>query len=66
AAGSGLGRVVKTTVYLTDLGRFAEMNEVYARRFSAAGAAFPARATVQVGALPRGALVEIDATALRV
>jgi 2-iminobutanoate/2-iminopropanoate deaminase len=63
AGGSGLGRVLKTTVYMTDLARFAEMNEVYARHFSAAGGSFPARATVQVAALPKGALVEIDAVA---
>lgn len=65
ASGSSLAKVVKTTVYLTDMGRFAEMNEVYSRRFTAAGGAFPARATVQVSALPKGALVEIDAVALR-
>lgn len=64
ASGSGLGRVVKTTVYLTDLGRFAEMNEVYERHFASSGGAFPARATVQVSALPKGALVEIDAVGL--
>ena len=61
AAGSGLARVVKTTVYLTDLGAFGEVNEVYARFFPADP---PARATVQVAALPRGAAVEIDAIAL--
>lgn len=61
AAGSSLERVVKTTVYLTDLGAFAEVNEVYARYFSEAP---PARATVQVAALPRGVLIEIEAVAL--
>jgi len=61
AAGSGLDRVVKTTVFLTDLGAFAEVNEVYARFFAAAP---PARATVQVAALPRGAGIEIEAVAL--
>jgi 2-iminobutanoate/2-iminopropanoate deaminase len=61
ASGSGLGRVVKTTVYLTDLGGFAEMNEVYARFFPQAP---PARATVQVAALPRGVGIEIEAVAL--
>lgn len=61
AAGSGLDRVVKTTVFMTDLGRFAEMNEVYARFFPRDP---PARATVQVAALPRGAGVEIEAVAL--
>ena len=63
AGGSSLTLVVKTTVYMTDLGRFTEMNEVYARHFSAAGGRFPARATVEVSALPKGALVEIDAIA---
>lgn len=61
AAGSGLGRVVKTTVFLTDLGRFAEMNAVYERFFPQDP---PARATVQVVALPRGVAVEIEAVAL--
>jgi 2-iminobutanoate/2-iminopropanoate deaminase len=61
ASGSGLGRVVKTTVYLTDLGSFAEVNEVYARYFPQAP---PARATVQVAALPRGVGIEVDAVAL--
>lgn len=61
ASGSGLERVVKTTVYLTDLGAFAEVNEVYARYFPQAP---PARATVQVAALPRGVEIEIDAVAL--
>jgi len=62
AAGLGLDAVAKVTVYMTDLTKFAEMNEVYARRFSAP---FPARATVQVSALPKGAGVEIDAVAVR-
>lgn len=60
AAGSGLHRVVRTTVYLTSLEDFAAMNEVYARYF---GDHRPARSTVQVSALPRGARVEIDAIA---
>ena len=60
AAGSGLDRVVKTTVYLTSLKEFEAMNEVYARYF---GDNRPARSTVQVAALPRGARVEIDAIA---
>jgi len=59
-AGSGLDRIVKTTVFLTDLDEFQGMNEVYARRV---GEAPPARATVEVGALPSGALVEIEAIA---
>jgi 2-iminobutanoate/2-iminopropanoate deaminase len=61
ASGSGLDRVVKTTVYLTDLGGFAAVNEVYARFFPQAP---PARATVQVAALPRGVGIEIEAVAL--
>lgn len=60
ADGLDFAHVVKTTVYLTDLSDFAMMNEVYARAF---GDARPARATVQVGALPRGARVEIEAVA---
>jgi 2-iminobutanoate/2-iminopropanoate deaminase len=61
AAGSSLARVVKTTVYVTDLALFARINAVYARFFS--GPVPPARATVQVAALPLGAAVEIDAIA---
>jgi 2-iminobutanoate/2-iminopropanoate deaminase len=61
ASGSGLDRVVKTTVFLTDLGNFSEVNEVYARFFPHAP---PARATVQVAALPRGVGIEIEAVAL--
>jgi 2-iminobutanoate/2-iminopropanoate deaminase len=61
AAGSGLERLVKTTVYLTDLGDFGGMNEVYARHV---GDAPPARATIEVAALPSGAKVEIEAIAL--
>ena len=61
AAGSGLERLVKTTVYLTDLGDFAGMNEVYARHV---GERPPARATIEVSALPSGAKVEIEAIAL--
>jgi len=61
AAGSSLARVVKTTVYVTDLALFARINAVYARHF--AGESPPARATVQVAALPLGAAVEIDAIA---
>ena len=53
-------QVVKTTVFLTNLGDFAAMNEVYGRFFTAA---FPARSTVQVAALPRGATVEIEVVA---
>ena len=59
-AGSSLKQILKTTIFLADLGDFAEMNEVYGRHL---GNQPPARATVQVGALPSGALVEIDAIA---
>jgi len=57
AAGSSLGQVLKTTVYLKDLADFAMMNEVYARFFDGVP---PARSTVQVARLPRDVLVEID------
>jgi 2-iminobutanoate/2-iminopropanoate deaminase len=60
AAGSSLSRVVKTTVFLVDMADFAAMNEVYGRAF---GAHRPARSTVAVAALPRGARVEIEAVA---
>jgi len=60
-AGSGLDRLVKTTVFLQNLDDFQGMNEVYARY---AGGLPPARATVEVAGLPSGALVEIDAVAL--
>ena len=62
AAGLGLADVVRTTVYMTDLGAFEEMNRVYAGYFSDQP---PARAAVQVAALPKGARVEIDAIARR-
>ena len=61
AAGSSLERVVKATVFLKSIGDFAAMNEVYAEYL---GAAKPARSTVAVADLPRGALVEIDLIAL--
>jgi len=61
AAGSGLERVVKTTVYLKDINDFARMNEVYVRYFSKEP---PARATVEVARLPRDAKVEIELIAL--
>ena len=60
-AGSGLDRLVKTTVFLTDLGDFQAMNEVYAKH---AGSPPPARSTVEVAGLPSGAAVEIEAVAL--
>jgi len=58
AAGLGLERTVRMTVYLTDLAHFAKVNEIMARHV---GQPFPARAAVGVASLPRGALVEIDA-----
>jgi len=61
AAGADLRSVVKTTVYLTDLKDFPRMNDVYSRYFVVEP---PARATLQVAALPRGVRVEIDATAV--
>src|SRR5213594_3430405 len=60
AAGSGLGLVVKTTVYLVDLADFPAMNEVYAKHFATHR---PARSTVQAAALPKAVRVEIDAIA---
>ena len=62
AAGCTFRDVLRTTIYLVDLGHFAAVNETYGRFFEAP---FPARATVQVAALPRGAQVEIDAIAMR-
>jgi 2-iminobutanoate/2-iminopropanoate deaminase len=62
AAGHGLADVVKTTVYLLDLTEMALVNEVYGRYFPVP---HPARATVQVAALPAGARVEVEAVALR-
>jgi len=62
AAGCSFADVVKTTVFLTDLGEFPAMNAVYERHFPAP---HPARSTVEVSALPRGGVVEIDAIALR-
>ena len=60
-AGLTLKDVVKTTVYLTDLGHFGRVNQVYEKFF---GESKPARACVQVAALPKGAQVEIDAVAV--
>ena len=61
AAGSGIEKVVRSTVYLKNMGEFAAMNEVYARHFTSAP---PARATVEVARLPKDVLVEIDVIAL--
>jgi 2-iminobutanoate/2-iminopropanoate deaminase len=60
AAGTGLDRLVKTTVFLVDLGDFAGMNEVYAKHV---GDRPPARSTVEIAGLPSGALIEIEAVA---
>jgi len=61
-AGVGLSKVVKSTVYLANIADFQAMNEVYAKHF---GEHRPARAALQAGALPKGALVEIEAIAIR-
>ena len=62
AGGSGMDRVLRTTIYLTTMEDFAPVNEVYARYFEGVP---PARATVAVAGLPKGALVEIDCIAAR-
>ena len=62
AAGSSLDKVLKCNVFLVDMGEFAQVNEVYARYFN--GDSPPARATVEVSGLPKGALFEIDCVAL--
>jgi 2-iminobutanoate/2-iminopropanoate deaminase len=62
AGGSSMDRAVKITVFLTDIGDFAAMNAIYAEFFPLDA---PARSTVQIGPLPKGALVEIDAVAVR-
>lgn len=61
AGGSSLDLVVKTTVFMSDLGEFSKMNDVYAEFFTGEP---PARSTVQVAALPKGAAVEIEAVAV--
>ncbi len=62
AAGSSLASVVKTTVFLTDMNDFPVVNEIYGRYFTGTE---PARSTVQVAALPRGARIEIEVVAVR-
>lgn len=62
-AGSGLDKIVKTTCFLTDIGNFAKMNEVYATYFS--DGVYPSRSAFEVGALPKGAMVEIEAIAMK-
>lgn len=61
AAGTSFDKVVRATIYLTDLGDFAKVNAIYGERFAKDP---PARATVQVAALPRGSRVEIDLVAI--
>ncbi len=61
AAGTSPERVIKTTIFLADMADFATVNEVYARHFSPP---YPARSTVAVAGLPKGALVEIEAIAM--
>ena len=61
AAGSGLGKVVRTTVFLKDMNDFAAMNQVYGKYFSSTP---PARSTLEVARLPKDVLVEIDLIAL--
>ena len=61
AAGSGLDKVIKTTVFLKDMNDFAAMNAVYAEYFGEGG--YPARSAVEVGRLPKDGLVEIEAIA---
>lgn len=62
AAGSSMEKVIRCNVYLKDIGDFAAMNEVYARAFTAP---YPARTTIQAGALPGGISVEIECVARR-
>jgi len=62
AAGTNMENVVKTTVFLADMNDFTKMNEVYARYFT--GNMLPSRSTIEVAALPKGALIEIEAVAL--
>ncbi len=61
AAGSDVGKVIKTTCYLSDMANFARFNEIYAEYF---GESKPARVTIEAAALPLGVLVEVDAIAL--
>jgi 2-iminobutanoate/2-iminopropanoate deaminase len=63
AAGASLAQVVKTTVFLKNMGDFAAMNEIYGRYFAGQGVVAPARSTVEVARLPKDALVEIEVIA---
>ncbi|MGQ9678272.1 MAG: RidA family protein [bacterium] len=62
AAGSGLERVIKVTVFITSMSEFSRVNDIYARFFSEP---FPARSTIEVNGLPKGAVIEIEAVAER-
>lgn len=62
AAGSHMNNILKTTVYLSDMNDFPAMNEIYASYFTKP---YPARATIQVAKLPKGALIEIECIAFR-
>ncbi len=62
AAGSDMQHVVKTTVFVMDMGEFANVNRIYKEHF---GSDFPARSCIQVGNLPGGALVEVEAIAVQ-
>ena len=63
AAGSSMDKVLKTTVFLSDIANFAPMNEVYAEFFTEGS--YPSRSAFQIGALPKNALVEIEAVACK-
>jgi 2-iminobutanoate/2-iminopropanoate deaminase len=65
AAGSDLQHVIKTTVFLKNMGDFAAMNEIYARYLAPEGAIAPARSTVEVARLPKDSLVEIEVIATK-
>lgn len=62
AAGSSMDKILKCTIYLTDLGLFGQVNEAYGSFFSSD---FPARVCIEVSALPKGATIEIDAIAVK-
>ena len=64
ASGTGFDRVIKSTVFLKDMGDFAKMNEIYGRYVAGDGKVAPARSTVEVSRLPKDALVEIEVIAL--
>jgi len=64
ASGTNFERVIKSTVFLKDMGDFAKMNEIYGRYVSGNGKIAPARSTVEVSRLPKDALVEIEVIAL--